>query len=105
MSAHGTTSAPGPTSYGYQMAPAAAEFVSSPISSARTAVSNPFSAKRIAEVKPETPAPTMATLRFISTGPHPNLLPQGEGTADMCKVIQPVITVRRISSPCGKGQG
>src|ERR1700731_4775385 len=65
MGAHGTTSRPGPTSYGYQMAAAAAEFVLSPISSARTDTSNPFSAKRIPQVRPETPAPTMATLRFI----------------------------------------
>src|SRR6266404_4910466 len=65
MSAHGTTSAPGPTSYGYQIAAAATEFVRSPTSSARTQVSNPCSWKTIPQVSPETPAPTMPIRRFI----------------------------------------
>jgi hypothetical protein len=49
------------------MAAAAAELVPSPISSAKTDVSNPASANRIAQVKPETPAPTMATHGLLLT--------------------------------------
>src|SRR4051794_33071776 len=52
-----------PTSYGYHIAAAAAEFVWSPICSAKIEVSNPFSANRIAEVRPDTPAPITATRR------------------------------------------
>src|SRR5207237_9469336 len=53
------------TSDGYQIAAAAAEFVSSPICSAKIEVSNPFSANRIAQVSQETPEPIIATRGFI----------------------------------------
>jgi hypothetical protein len=57
-----------PASYGYHMAAAAAESVRLPICSAKMDGANPLSAKTTAQVRPETPAPTMATRRFISKG-------------------------------------
>ena len=49
------------------MAAAAEDSVRLPIRSARREVANPLSAKTIPQVNPETPAPTMATRRFLLT--------------------------------------
>src|SRR6266850_4109763 len=64
--AQAIASAEGPVSYGYQMAAAAAEVVSGPTCSARIVVRCPRSAKTTAQVSPETPAPTTATVCLMA---------------------------------------
>lgn len=56
--------AAGSTSYGNQIAAAAAEVVAAPKASARIFVGQPASASATAQVKPETPAPTTAIRLF-----------------------------------------
>src|SRR5947207_3357616 len=53
----------GSASYGNQSAPAAPEVVCCPICAAKIEVRYPPSAKKTPQVKPETPAPTIATRR------------------------------------------
>jgi hypothetical protein len=62
------------------MAAAAAEVVPGPICSAKIAVRYPRSAKTTAQVNPETPAPTMATVR---------------GMAEVLGLIFPLPTIKR----------
>src|ERR1700759_5541330 len=57
----GMTRSNGSASYGNQIAAAAPEVVRCPIFSAKICVRRPCSANSTAQVKPETPAPTMAT--------------------------------------------
>src|ERR1700730_1378883 len=59
--AHAITASAGSASYGYQIAPAAAEVFCCPIASAKIDTENLRSAKTTPQVKPDTPAPTMAT--------------------------------------------
>src|SRR5436190_10589176 len=59
------TLASGSASYGNQSAAAAPEVVCWPVSLAKMAVRYPRSAKITPQVRPDTPAPTMATRCFI----------------------------------------
>src|SRR4051812_4752131 len=65
-SAHGITRSKGSASYGYQIAAAAAEAIPVPCSAAKILTGQPDSASITPDVRPETPAPTIATGSGIS---------------------------------------
>src|SRR4051794_37708954 len=65
-SAHGITRGKGSASYGYQIAAAAAEAIPVACSAAKILAGQPDFASITPEVRPETPAPTIATDSGIS---------------------------------------
>src|SRR6202022_4533985 len=96
--AHASTLSAGSASYGYQIAPAAAEVVCRPTSSAKIDTRYPRSANTTPQVSPDTPAPTIAIDCFIASAPenqNPNFVRSNPDWRMIERVVPIGISFRR----------